>query len=338
MKKLFITLLLTVLAFGLYADNAKVLPKGVFRLTLTDTYASFDEAYDDDGEAQDYIEFKMDLVGGAFELGLTNQINLGIQWAPAAVVWSDVDVENALYTGLDKLFIGFKTQVVGESGYVSNNKIRLCLAPGVVLPLQKYDGEAEFTSAITGDEFQLKSVDNEAIGLGGRLYLDYQVNEELFVNLYSEAIYNLPVTRTLDAMYSTAVYEEGINDAMTAGYDFATAEALARAAATDEYEQKYGLDFLVELDPHYEMAMSEKDTLKFNLPIRYKYKPENEIGALFTTDSGYLLTAAPEVGFFCGSTLLPWEVSVNYNLPVAGKNTNKVSSVTLKVRLFGKIF
>ena len=71
MKKLSIALLLTAFTAGLFADDAIVMPAGVFRVRLTNTYAFYDEHYDDDGEAQDSTEIKTDLLGGAFEMGMT---------------------------------------------------------------------------------------------------------------------------------------------------------------------------------------------------------------------------------------------------------------------------
>ncbi len=343
MKKLSIALLMAAFTAGLFADDAIVMPEGVFRARLTNSYAFYDEAYNDDGEAKDSTEVSMDLLGAAFEMGMTKELTLGLQWAPAAVVWSDVDINDATLTGqLDQLFVGVKAQIVGEQGYVPNDKIRFAVSPGIKIPLQKYDVESELESALDGDEFTVTSFDNEALGLGGRLSLDYIVNDEFYVNVYSEIIYNLPVEKNLDAQSAAAIYESAMGDLMpyilNGTYTLEEAEAIAMKAATDDYEYEYGMDFLIEVDPHYEMMVSEKDSVKFNLPVRYTVSPEVQVEGEKVVDSGYLLTMAPQVAFFSASGVMPWEVSLDYSLPLAGQNASKSNSVTLQVKLYGRIF
>ena len=234
--------------------------------------------------------------------------------------------------------MGVKAQVVGEEGYIPNEQIRFAVSPGVTIPLQKYDAKSELENALDGKEFAVTSFDNEALGLGGRLSMDYIVNNDFYVNLYSQIIYNLSVDKNLDATSASSVYEETYKAAMMGGASQSEAKSTAMKAASDDYEYEYGIDFLVEVDPHYEMMVSEKDSVKVNLPVRYTAVPEVKVEGEKQVDSGYLLSMAPQVAFFSASGMMPWEVSLDYSLPLAGKNANKTSSVTLQIKLYGKIF
>ncbi|MDC7241117.1 MAG: hypothetical protein PQJ50_12245, partial [Spirochaetales bacterium] len=192
MKKSLLLLALVVLGTTLFADDALVLPKGVMRVRLTNTYAFMDQAYDDSGSLQDDTEVKMDILGAAFELGLTDQITLGIQWAPGYTVWSEIEgVDDGKLTGVHHLYLGTKIQLLGEKAFIPSEKMRFTVTPGVRIPLQKYDAESEFTNLINSKEYQLDSVDNEAWGIGGRLKFDYVFTDSFFLNFYTEMIYNL---------------------------------------------------------------------------------------------------------------------------------------------------
>ena len=82
-------LALVVIGTALFADDALVLPKGVMRVRLTNTYALWIRLTMIPESLQDDREVKMDILGAAFELGMTDQITLGIQWAPGYTVWSE---------------------------------------------------------------------------------------------------------------------------------------------------------------------------------------------------------------------------------------------------------
>jgi len=66
--------------------------------------------------------------------------------------------------------------------------MRFSIAPGVKIPMP---GDSKPTQAdlVKDETHVLKEIDNHLWGLGGRLYFDYNVTPEFFVNLYSEFIY-----------------------------------------------------------------------------------------------------------------------------------------------------
>jgi len=80
MKKLLLVLVMLALVLPAFADDAKVLPKGVLRTYLAPSYTTITEVYDADGEAQDTTETKLLNLGAALEYGITDWVNLGLQW------------------------------------------------------------------------------------------------------------------------------------------------------------------------------------------------------------------------------------------------------------------
>ncbi|MCK7470946.1 MAG: hypothetical protein MZU95_09275 [Desulfomicrobium escambiense] len=76
MKKLLVLLMAPAVPGSAFADDAKVLPKGVFRLSFVFASNTFDESYDADGElgAAVYGEVNALTLGGALEFGVTDQI------------------------------------------------------------------------------------------------------------------------------------------------------------------------------------------------------------------------------------------------------------------------
>ena len=322
MKKLLLLLALVVIGTALFADDALVLPKGVMRVRLTNTYAFMDQAYDDSGSLQDDREVKMDILGAAFELGMTDQITLGIQWAPGYTVWSEIEgVDDGKLTGVHHLYLGTKIQLLGEKAFIPSEKMRFTVTPGVRIPLQKYDVESEFTNYSTGKEYQLDSVDNEAWGIGGRLKFDYLFTDSFYLNLYTEMIYNLPTKRNLDIGSAGGLYP------------------VIGSAAFGDFEYEYGLDALFEIDPHYDWSITEGHTLSFSLPTRYTYIPELTVeGDAIPNSGGYMVTLTPTLNYFNTSSMIPWEASIDYSIPVMGKNASRTNTITFQLKLYAQLF
>lgn len=322
MKCFIVALLLVTAAATLFADDAIVMPAGVFRARLTNSYASVSEGFDDSGERQEATELKMDILGIAFEMGLTQQITLGLQWAPGVNLWADIDAEDVEYMGTYPLFIGAKVQIIGEEGFIGSESSRLTVTPGLRLPLEKYDVEEAFENASAGDPYRIDSVGNEAFAIGGRLKYDYVFSDSFFINLYTEAIYNFPVERNLD-------FQSAYTAFVLSGYT---------SFPSGDYTYEYGTDVLFEIDPHYELSISDNHSLSFSLPTRYSIIPEVKIEGEVVSESGYKITLDPSVSYFNSASLIPWEVSLDYNFPVAGKNTLADSSLTVQMKMYAQFW
>ena len=87
MKKLLLAAsVCAVLGVSLFADDAKVLPEGVIRLTTAPTYAMINGTYDEDGKYEAYESkegaIKAFNLGFALEYGVNDFISAAVQWAP----------------------------------------------------------------------------------------------------------------------------------------------------------------------------------------------------------------------------------------------------------------
>ncbi|MDX9957272.1 MAG: hypothetical protein RBT68_02415, partial [Spirochaetia bacterium] len=145
MKKITLMALACLLLAGsfTFADDANVLPAGVGRFYVANTYAFANGGYDVDGDFDEYADgagaFKVYNLGLALEYGVTDWISAAVQWAPGVNLWNDrdallvvgpVSAETNL-DGMADIFAGAKIQIVGENAPVQNTMVRFAVAPGV---------------------------------------------------------------------------------------------------------------------------------------------------------------------------------------------------------------
>ena len=160
---------------------------------------------------------------------------------------------------------------------------------------------------------------NEALGFGSRFYFDYIVNDNFFINLYSEMIYNFPVEK-----------KGGISDAI--------AEELL-ATPNEKLEYKYGTDMVFEIEPQYKYDVTDKSNIYFGLPLNYEISPDVEVDGTTVDDSGSkYLQLRPEIGYFCADFKVPFEASIFYGLPLYGVNATKMQTITFKVIVYARLF
>jgi len=350
MKRILVSVLLVSLAFAAFADDAKVLPSGVLRATFANILITADSAYDPDGEVQDSNELLFDNFGSALEFGITDTITAAVQWAPGTMVYtdfesSDLDLAFAAYsisnsskdanfTGLSDLFVGAKIQVV------NSDSMRFAFAPGVKIPLDSYDAAAEGQAMVDGDSFRVFSQSStESLGLGGRIYFDWQITDDLFLNLYNQTIFYLANEKytkndaiTYAATYNGA-YAAAIGGGATAAQAAAAAETAAKAAISkSSYEYPVYLDF--EIEPHYDLTLSKTASLSFGVPVKYSMNGKVTVEGTEVDDTdAFLLSVNPGMSFFYMGGI-PFEVSANYDYPLAGKNETTKSVFTVKLKLF----
>ena len=270
MKKLLVLLILISFTGGVFADDALVMPRGVIRAYFVGSYGMTDSAYDADGEEQDSDatgETKFFNQGYALELGVTDSVTAALQWVPGHNLYSDVEeMEDVELSGAYDLFAGAKIQILGDHGFVKNDQFRFSMAPGLRIPLDSYDAEEEFENRMDGDSYRASGVSNESLGIGSRFYFDYIVNENFFLNLYSEMIYNLPVEKK-------------------GGFADAYAAAMMGTELEDQ-EYKYGMDMTFEFEPQYSYPVTDKSSLKFYLPVNYAITQDVEVEGEKVDDSG----------------------------------------------------
>src|SRR5271157_2970275 len=258
MKKTVILALLVCLALPVFADDALVLPAGVFRLTLVPSYDFVPGAYGSDGS---YAAFpsggnamgttvKAFNGAAALEYGVNDWISAAVQWTPGWNITSSVDIpgpSTVNVNGLYDAFVGAKIQIVGEKAPVASESIRFCTALGVTVPFGSVNFQQQFTNFMNGSAYTLANVDIQTLGIGGRLYFDYVFSPAFFLNLYSQIIY-----------YPGTV---ALKDTSLPGY----------VASLGGYNPNvgYGYHLTVEVEPHYIGNLSDGLQLQLSLPFTY---------------------------------------------------------------------
>ena len=317
MKKImFFGLTLLALGSALFADDAKVMPKFVGRFYLVPTFSFANGEYDNDGKYQSFGgTAKVFNLGAALEFGITDWITGAVQWTPGWTAYSDISpaapagveslmpsiTEALLHTampGTDKpfkgdltvngvadLFVGAKIQIVGEKAPVQTNMFRFSVAPGLTIPLPGPDFSDEASNALKGDNAVFASMDKHVMGLGGRVYFDYIINEHFFINLYNETLV-YPIKQKLDkdgpnlALLKETVLTtaQDVGDAGLIEHGAVSGEQ-ARGAAkalTDKLDgdvnYKYRLTF--ELEPQFSTPFGGGAfSFSAGLPLHYVYNP-----------------------------------------------------------------
>lgn len=314
MRKVLTLLLVLAILAPAFADDAKVLPKGVLRLTFVFASNSFDQTYDSGGEAQDAPKVTALALGTALEYGVTDQISAAVQWAPAYVVSSTLesvaplpfDPSKANVNGLADLFVGAKILILGANGFVPNDMFRLAFAPGVLIPLDNPNWTEEIANATGGDDYKVQSPSNRALGLGFRAYFDWILNEMFYVNFYNQTIFYLPVTK----------------------------DEIAHAGTDLEY--KYGYKLTFEVEPHFDYSFSDKVSVSAGVPVTLTMTPESEVeNPVLNSDASQLLTVSPSASVFV-MAFMPFELKAGYTLPLLGKNANAASTLAIQLKTFLK--
>lgn len=310
MRKFFVLVLLVALIAPMFADDAKVMPKGVLRTTLGYVNNSFDKEYDKDGESDDTTEVKMNILGAALEMGITEQITAAAQWVPGYTFDSEIEGnDKAKINGFHDIFLGAKVQILGDHGFVKNDKMRLAAALGAVIPLNDYDGKEAYDNFVAGDEFAYETPSNEAFGIGARLYYDILITPDFYVNFYSQFI---------------KYFDNEIS-------------SLSPTGAEVEYSFKYSLD--LEIEPNYTFKFNEGNKLSIAAPLQFAYTPEYDVNGVTQDDEDTsLLSFAPSISMFTTALVIPMDLKVQYSIPVYGVNAKASNSLAILLKLYTRLF
>jgi len=349
MKKALLGLFFLALVLPLFADDAIVLPQGVFRFRVVPSYSMFTKGYDDSGKSIDTAPTgSVTALSSAFELGIIDPITLGLQWAPGYYVASNLKdfpaetlpLDKGEKTGPDDLQIGAKIEVFGTKGFIPNDALRLAFTVGPVIPLDSYDADKEAQNYVAGKAFRISSSSaHQSIGFGLKTDADYKINEMFFLNLHGEAFYYMPND---SVAFSTAAYHEGMIAALTPYYGAAAASAMADVAAPlIKTKTVYGIEPMFEFEPHATFDLGGGSSINAGLPFTYSMTMKGTsttAGVDTDIDATSLLTVGPNVSLFTKIGPLPVETELQYVLPLMGKNATAISTFSLQVKIFGKIF
>ena len=355
-----IFILLSLVAGSLvFADDGLVLPQGVVRIRAIPSYTMLDQAYDNDGKAQDSAKGSVTTVSGAAELGVIAPVTFGIQWAPgynvansftrlpAALAGSSISADKISALGAADIQVGAKIQLLGANGFAQNDKLRIALTPGVQIPLDNYDATTEADNAINGKTFRPASTSShQSYGFGAKADVDYQINDMFFINAHGEAKYFLPndsldIGTVLGHDMTYAAYYQAY---FLASDPTAAADAAAQADAAyplTNTKSEYGINSFFEIEPHAKYAVSDALSFSAGLPFSYTMDLGTKStynGTSTTSDPESLLTVGPNVSCFALLGPLPVEMELQYVMPLMGKNSSANSTLSLQIKAYAKAF
>jgi hypothetical protein len=316
MKKALFVLILAALVFPAFADDALVLPKGVLRVYLAPNYGFGNTAWDKDGEKSDISDDGISFfnLGLAFEYGINDWVTAAVQWAPGWNITSSLGsdaLEDAKLGSFFDLFVGAKMQIVGPKAPVQKTNMRFAIAPGIKIPMPAADMEEEVDNLMAGDEFIYAELEKHAVGIGARLYFDYIVNPVFFVNLFSEFIYYLETEK------------ESI--------------AFTPAPTAVKADYKYGYDWTLEVEPQFALPLSNGIIVKGGLPLTYKMTPDLEVNGNKIDDSGStIFSIGPNASLFFTKSAVPFELKLQYRMPLFGTNTYAIQNIALQGKVYLK--
>jgi len=332
MRKILVMVLLAGLAWPVIADDAKILPAGVLRITLAPSYGFAPGVYDTSGSYAGYSSgggrATVFNAGAAIEYGVTDWISAAVQWAPGVNFTSSVDTNwaplpntgsSANVNGPFALFTGAEFQFVGEKAPVKSETIRFALAAGVKIPFGGTDFANQYNSNYpSGGAVTVANADKQALGVGGRLFADWVFSKAFFLNLYSEFIY----------YPGTVAFKD------TSFQDYAM-----YAASGNTYNPKvgYGYDFTLEMEPHYAFDLSSDNTLEASLPFTLTHSPDLTYdGAVQTDTFSSLLVVRPTLDLFLMKSPIPFpvEFKLAYSLPLIGWNTVASNALIFVMRVY----
>lgn len=374
MKRIVVLVLLVAMfATTAFADDAKVLPRGISRVTFVPVFAFVQGLWDAEGEQFDNEDNAADqlpdemifLFGGAYEYGLTNQISLGLQWAPAYQFAVDADATgtddyDAQAKGFEQIDVGAEIQVLGEQGYVPNEMFRFSATPGVGIALPAFsDWSAAGTDIANQNSAPIPgSVNRSEFQVGLLLNFDYVINDTFEWNVFTEGRYKFGRTADVSDFYNAFIAEAA---AGTPGYN--------GEDAYSTYDITYGPRMSLEVGTqpkaHFQVAESVRLDVSvsgvFALDTVQKVETDVELdptfGALLVgavgadpaaaalgvvaddfsvepDDPSYVFSIEPEVGAFITALPLPLEFVASYNIGLFGQNQTQAQRLILKLRAF----
>ncbi len=333
MKKMLLVLLVmaAVVSMGVFADDAKVLPAGVFRTYLVPSFVFGSEQYNSNGDKVDatYGNYTFFNLGAAAEYGVNDWVTVALQWAPGSNLYSKFDDNDYMTAnGAFELFAGAKFQLVGSKGLSKNNTIRIAVAPGIMVPMAfSYDAEQEANNAtataiyegsggLAGalTDYNVAPAKN-AFGIGGRVYGDYIVNKMFFVNLYGEYIQYFDKDASDDFVALTTAAKSGVS------YDTVN----------------YGYKLTSEVEFHFSKPLSQGMSFSAGLPFTYTYSPDYSYDGTTVPDTAsYTVSINPNASIFVTSLPLPLEFKLSYKLPLAGENSLASNVITAQIKAYMK--
>jgi hypothetical protein len=304
-KLLVLTLVQFVVALISFADDARLLPKGVLRVRTIGGYTVATHSFDADGDrvalsGNDSMQTVN--VGAAMEYGVLGGFNLLTSWAPGYNVYSKLASDDLKkINGPFDLSFGATLQILGERAVfrkLRNDTFRFNFALGVLIPMPGADFNQQSLNRFDGLQYIAWDPDRHAPGPWARANFDFVVNRAFFINLYSEFITYL-----------------------TDHQDWLLPMPFGVAAG----DVRWAEQLTVEAEPHFEMDIARGMQLKAGLPLTFIiWAPTEYLGIDAPDSEGYRLNLRPRVGLFFHALRVPIEAEIGYSYPLLGKNVGSI--------------
>ena len=163
-----------LLGSALFAEDARVMPRMVGRISLIPAYTFATGFYDHNGNTQSYNNGSPRFfhLGAAMDFGITDWLTTAFHWIPGWNFWHDTETL-PLGTKVDDisdLMARIKIQIAGERGLLRSSSMRFALAPTAIIPLS-----------------DLSNFRDELMA-GFSLHFDYIFHNNFYISLYGQGL------------------------------------------------------------------------------------------------------------------------------------------------------
>jgi hypothetical protein len=282
-------LLLALALFPAAGEEAELLPAGNLRAHLAPLAGFQVQEWEGWVEGGKTTLFN---IGMGIEYGVKDWINIQALWMPGVNAWSSME-DGTEYGYFNDMFIGGKAGIFGPSGLVKSNKMRLSAALGIKVPFPPKNEETQ-----EGDHHLWGSV--------LRVYCDYIFTGVFSLTGYLEGVYYPRQMTNMRNFFNGAAY--------------------------------HPLDITVELEPRFRHKLAEQGMeLRWGLPVTYMVSPWYDYDGLgFSGELGDKMKEPVHrfsVGAFFTAAFVrmayPFDITVKYTAPVAGRNARPIHQVSL---------
>jgi hypothetical protein len=256
------------------------------------------QAWDKGGNKIDIPKAQVITAGEHIEYSFTGWLSGVFDWSPGENILSSTDdPKSPAANGSHDPALGVRFQIIGLNAPVKQERFRLTAAPQVIFPFPNIN--LPFWKVDMDDKRG-----NNAWGFGGGVSFDTVLTKQFFLNFYGE-FFAYPIE--------------------------------------NKAKVKHGWGAAFEIEPHFETRLTGGIGLHAGLPVRYDLTPEKKINDLGNGLDSHFLSIAPILAVyfddiipanFSGGVPRPLQLSLQYTLPVFGKNTAALHALTLGITTF----
>jgi hypothetical protein len=258
----------------------------------------FPQMWNNGGGKENIENASVMTAGERIEYSFTDYLSALFDWSPAENILSSTDdSKNPAANGTHDIALGARFQIIGLSAPVKQERIRLTASPQVIFPFP--DINLPFWKVDTDDKRG-----KNAWGFGSGLSFDTGISEQFFLNFYGE-FFAYPIENTAKV--------------------------------------KHGWGAVFEIEPHFEARLTDGMGLQIGFPVRCAFSPEKKINGVGSGLGAYFLSASPVIAIHFDNIIparfntgknKPLELSLQYAVPVFGKNTAALHAVVLGITTF----